>query len=126
MLYDTYPFLIYKKQSYDLSLFVFYNVKNLFDYFKSQGYAVRRELRIGYYRADILAFKDNSVNAVELKLRNWKKAIIQAKNYQLGADYVYVAFPLIKSYTIQLVSFERKSQNCLNWILRLLIEKSLR
>ena len=35
-----------------------------------------------------------------MKLRDWKKAIVQAKNYQLGADYVYIAFPLMKSYNV--------------------------
>jgi hypothetical protein len=35
-----------------------------------------------------------------LKLRDWKKAIIQAKNYQLGSDYVYLAIPLWMVYNI--------------------------
>ena len=74
--------------------------KPVIDYFKSQGYIVRREVRIGFCRADIVAFKDGMVTAVELKLRDWKKAVIQAKNYQLGADYVYVTFPLMRSYNV--------------------------
>jgi len=84
-----YPFYL------ELELF-----KPVSDYFKNKGFIVKREIKIGYHRADIVAFKNNSVTAVELKLQNWKKAVIQAKNYQLGADYVYVAFPLMKSYNI--------------------------
>ena len=75
-------------------------VKPVVDYFKNQGYVVKREVRIGFCRADIVAFKDNKVTAVELKLNDWKKAIVQAKNYQLGTNYVYLAFPLMKSYNV--------------------------
>ena len=75
-------------------------VKPVVDYFKKQGYVVKREVRIGFCRADVVAFKDNKVTAVELKLNDWKKAIVQAKNYQLGTNYVYIAFPLMKSYNV--------------------------
>ncbi len=75
-------------------------IKPVVDYFKNQGYKVSQEVRIGFFRADIVAFKEGSVVAVELKLKNWKRAIIQAKNYQLGADFVYLAIPLMKSYSI--------------------------
>jgi hypothetical protein len=75
-------------------------VKPVVDYFKNQGYVVEREVRIGFCRADIVAFKNKTVTAMELKLNDWKKAIVQAKNYQLGANYVYLAFPLMKSYNV--------------------------
>lgn len=84
-----YPFYL------ELELF-----KPVSDYFKNKGFIVKREINIGYYRADVVAFKENTVTAVELKLKNWKQAIVQAKNYQLGADYVYIAFPLMKSYNV--------------------------
>jgi hypothetical protein len=84
-----YPFYL------ELELF-----KPVSDYFKNQGYVVKKEVRIGFCKADIVAFKGDLVTAVELKLQNWKRAIIQAKNYQLGSDYVYIAFPLMKSYSI--------------------------
>ena len=51
-------------------------VKPVSDYFKKQGYTVRYEVRIGFCRADIVAFKNDYTTAVELKLSNWKKAII--------------------------------------------------
>ena len=75
-------------------------IKPVSDYFSNQDYMILREVRIGYCRADLVAFKDDIVTAIELKLNNKKKAIIQAKNYQLGADYVYLAFPLMKSYSL--------------------------
>ena len=75
-------------------------IKPVVDYFKKQGYVVKREVRIGFCRADIVAFKNKTVTAVELKLNEWKKAIVQAKNYQLGTNYVYLAFPLMKSYNV--------------------------
>ena len=84
-----YPFYL------ELELF-----KPVYDYFARQGYIIKREIKIGYHKADIVAFKNGLVTAVELKITDWKKAIIQAKNYQLGADYVYVAFPLMKTYNI--------------------------
>jgi hypothetical protein len=74
--------------------------KPVINYFKSKGYKVRKEIKIGFYYADLVAFKNNTVIAVELKLRNWKKAIIQAKNYQFGADYVYVVIPMMNVFNI--------------------------
>jgi hypothetical protein len=82
----------------------FYQESELFkpvsDYFTSKGYKVRYEIKIGFCRADIVAFKEGKITSVELKLRDWKRAIIQAKNYQLGSNYVYLAMPLSKVYNI--------------------------
>ena len=75
-------------------------VKPVSDYFNKKGYVIKREVRIGYCRADIVGFKNNHVISVELKMNNWKKAIIQAKNYQLGSDFVYIGFPLQKIYNV--------------------------
>ena len=74
--------------------------KPVSDFFQNQGYTIVKEVRIGFCRADIVAFKDREVTAVELKLSDSKKAIVQAKNYQLGADFVYLAFPLQKTHSI--------------------------
>jgi len=75
-------------------------LKPVSDYFTAQGYTVAYEVTIGFCRADLVAFKDNVTTAVELKLHDWKKAVVQAKNYQLGADYVYLAFPLFNAYSL--------------------------
>jgi len=86
--------------------------KPVYDFFKNKGCIIKKEVRIGYHIADIVAFKGDLVTAVELKLKDWKKAIIQAKNYQLGADYVYIAFPLMKSYNIlRKAEYILKNQN---------------
>ena len=69
-------------------------------YFKDKGYHIRREVRIGFHRADIVAFQEGTATAVELKLKDWKTAFLQAKNYQLGADYVYLAFPYQKEHIL--------------------------
>jgi len=83
-------------------------IKPVSDYLKNKGYKVFHEIKIGFCRADLVGFKKEVVIAVELKLSDWKKAIIQAKNYQLGADFVYLAFPLDKSFNVL-----RKAENIL-------------
>jgi hypothetical protein len=75
-------------------------VKPVSDYFKKIGYIVRREIRIGFCRVDLLAIRGGKVVAIELKLNDWKTSLKQAKNYQLGADYVYVVFPLMRVYAV--------------------------
>jgi hypothetical protein len=75
-------------------------IKPVSDYFKTQGYRVVEEVPIGYCRADLVAFKEGIVVAVEIKLQYSTKALIQVKNYQLGADFVYLAIPLMKSFSL--------------------------
>jgi len=65
-------------------------------YFQHQGYRVYEEQRLGFRIADIVGIKKNTVIAVELKLRDYKTALAQAKTYQLAADYVFLAFPLMQ------------------------------
>jgi hypothetical protein len=63
-------------------MYQFYQESDLFkpvsDYFKNQGYIFSCEVRIGFCRADIVAFKNDEVVGVELKVSDWKKAIVQA------------------------------------------------
>jgi len=75
-------------------------IKPVSEYFLRQGYRILEEVPIGYCRADLVAFKGDEVVAVELKLQYSQKAIIQVKNYQLAADFVYVALPLMKSFSM--------------------------
>ncbi len=63
------------------------------EYYEQKGFTVFHEVHIGFCRADLVACNDETVVAIELKLADWKKALIQAKNYQLAAEYVYLAFP---------------------------------
>jgi len=75
-------------------------IKPVSDYFTTQGYTVLEEAPVGYCRADLVAFKDEIVIAIELKVQYSTKALIQAKNYQLAADFVYLAIPLMKSFSL--------------------------
>jgi hypothetical protein len=85
-----------KSFSYELEL-----LSPVTSFFERKGCIVHREIQIGFCRADIVAFTpEQKVVSVELKLSDWKKALIQAKNYQLASDFVYVAFPLSKSYNV--------------------------
>jgi hypothetical protein len=75
-------------------------IKPVSDYFLRQGYRVLEEVPIGYCRADLVAFKGDEVIAIELKLQYSQKAFIQVKNYQLAADFVYLALPLMKCFSM--------------------------
>ncbi len=59
--------------------------------FKHQGY----ELQFYEHRIDMYAYasQQNRTLAIELKLRDWKRAFQQALIYQLCADQVYLAMP---------------------------------
>ena len=71
-------------------------------FFFRQGGVILREVRLGFCRADLVVFRpDGAVIAVELKLADWKKALVQAQNYQLGSDFVYVVFPEKKRLLIE-------------------------
>lgn len=81
--------------------------KPIIEYFQKKGYIIRREVRIGFCRADIVVFKDDEAVALELKLNDLKKAIVQAKNYQLGADLVYIVFPYMKGKNVLMKAKEK-------------------
>jgi hypothetical protein len=53
------------------------------------------ELPFYEYRIDLYAFsrKANATVAIELKLNDWRRALIQTMLYQLCADLVYIAMP---------------------------------
>ena len=53
------------------------------------------EVRFYDYRIDLYAYSrvNDQTIAIELKLRNWKKALSQSIVYQLCADIVYAALP---------------------------------
>jgi len=42
---------------------------------------------------DLAYIHKRSVVTVEFKLRDWKRAILQAKDHLLGADYAYICLP---------------------------------
>lgn len=54
--------------------------------------------------------KNKDIVAIELKLADWKKALIQAQNYQLAVDFVYIAFPSLKSDLVLKKAKEKLTQ----------------
>ena len=69
----------------------------VYTHFAPSAEIIFYEVPIGFCRADMIVFqKDNTSIAIELKLADWKKALIQAQNYQLATDFVYLAFPFSK------------------------------
>jgi len=44
---------------------------------------------------DIVILKPKSITTVELKLKNWRKAITQAKQHLIAADYNYICMPAL-------------------------------
>ncbi len=65
----------------------------MMDHFLKFGYSVELEIPIYKNRIDLFAYNDERTIAVELKLRDWRRALRQAAYYQLGADLSYIAMP---------------------------------
>lgn len=62
-------------------------------YFRKKSYTIELEIPIHRNRIDLVAYDDEKLIAVELKLRNWHRALRQAAYYQLGADLSYIGMP---------------------------------
>lgn len=75
-------------------------VEPLTAYFETRGYSVRLEVPVYRNRADMVAYNDDEMVAVELKLKNWKRALRQASYYQLGADVTYIAMPFGEAFEV--------------------------
>jgi hypothetical protein len=41
----------------------------------------------------VMVNHDNEIYSIEFKLKNWRKAIEQAKDHKIGADYAYICIP---------------------------------
>ena len=61
---------------------------------------------------DLVYLVNNKYYAIEFKLNNWKKAIEQAKNHMIGADYIYICLPSNKKYNENELENELKKNNC--------------
>jgi hypothetical protein len=63
---------------------------------KRRGFCLQSaELPFYEYRIDLYGFsrRKNATVAIELKLKNWRRALEQTLLYQLCADLVYIAMP---------------------------------
>jgi hypothetical protein len=83
---------------YEYELFI--PIKHLFN----NDYFVEQEIPIGSKRIDVVCAKPklqivsgsphfNEIIAVEVKIKEWRRAVRQALVYQLSAKKVYVAMP---------------------------------
>lgn len=73
-------------------------ISPLTHYFTKKGYKIALEVPIYRNRIDMVAYNKFTMIAIELKIKNWKRALKQATYYQFGADFTYVAMPLYESY----------------------------
>ena len=62
-------------------------------YFRQKGFLTQEEVPFLLKVADLLCFHQETGEciAVEVKIRNWRKALTQALVYQMMADRVYIA-----------------------------------
>jgi hypothetical protein len=62
------------------------------EYLKKNGYSYKNEVKFLERRIDVIGVKKKEVLAIEIKIKNWKKALQQAITCKLCSHYVYVAF----------------------------------
>lgn len=74
--------------------------KYLVKYYRNQDYSIEVEVPIYRNRIDLIAFNNKHLIAVELKLKDWKRALRQATYYQLGADLSYIAMPFYQALKV--------------------------
>lgn len=58
-----------------------------------KGIKVGLEVPLLGRSVDLVMMLDGVVISVEFKLRDWRRALIQAKDHRLGADYSYICVP---------------------------------
>ena len=73
-------------------------------YFKQEYGQHTLELQFYEHRIDLYGYSPETdcTVAVELKLRNWRRALDQALVYQLCSDYVFIAVPATTAKRIDL------------------------
>jgi len=79
-------------------------------YAKQKGFTAQvAELPFFEYRIDLYAVSKPSGDtiAVELKMKNWRRALHQALIYQLCSDYVFIALPLVKAKPVDILELSR-------------------
>ena len=79
-------------------------------YATRQGFTAQfAELPFFEYRIDLYAVSKPSGDtiAVELKMKNWRRALHQALIYQLCSDYVFIALPITKAGVVDTTELSR-------------------
>jgi hypothetical protein len=72
-------------------------------YAKRKGFTAQfAELPFFQYRIDLYAVSrpTGDTIAIELKVKNWRRALHQALIYQLCSDYVFIALPVTKEQAV--------------------------
>lgn len=76
---------------------------------RTKGFKLQqKEFPFFEYRIDLYAFSRpaSETIAIELKIRDWRRALYQSLIYQLCSDYVYIAIPLKNSSAVNLETLE--------------------
>jgi len=79
-------------------------------YAKRKGFTAQfTELPFFEYRIDLYAVSKPSGDtiAVELKMKNWRRALCQALIYQLCSDFVFIALPVTKAGMVDFTELSR-------------------
>ncbi len=65
------------------------------EYFLKNNFKINTEIQMYSKRIDIVCIDivTQEVYAIEVKLKNWKRAIQQALTYRLCSDYSFIAVP---------------------------------
>ncbi len=66
-------------------------VNDLIQFLAEEGYRVRAEVPNLGQSADLVATKGRWVTFIEVKVKNWRKAIDQCRAHALVADYICIA-----------------------------------
>lgn len=92
-------------------------------FLKQKGYVCHYEVKFLTRSIDLIALKKRKIIAVELKVRNWQKALQQALTCRLCAQETYLAIAteyshrvdmeLLKEYGIGLISSDGKEMKIL-------------
>lgn len=65
-------------------------VESAFERMREQNYAVFRDVPLLDRCVDLIQITSTLIISYEFKLRDWKRAVIQARDHKLGADYAYI------------------------------------
>lgn len=73
----------------------------------SRSVSVGHEVPLLGRIVDLVYIQDGTVVTVEFKIHDWRRAISQARDHLLGADYAYICMPKRKTSERLLTELER-------------------
>jgi hypothetical protein len=88
-------------------------------YLEKERMPYKNEVKMLERKIDVIFFRNNKICSVEIKVKNWKKALEQAIPCQLWSHYTYVAIwyknmpndlSLFEKYGIGLISVKQSVQ----------------